>query len=155
MQEFTPLEEPERELERSLNSLTPDAGRMREQEIWYRAGLLAGRKRVNLWRGAAAAIVVMACLAMLARPRPQSVTVEHYVYVARPGPDVAVVENAPATPLLPSSYLALRNAVEAGGWRALGPAARPDAANGAVGQLPLRPIDEAAPAVWAVTQDRG
>jgi hypothetical protein len=153
MSELSPLDPWEKELEQSLRSLTPAAGEMALREVWYGAGLLAARRRVKFWRGVAAAIVVLASIAMFMRPRPQPVTVERYVYVPRPSAELAAVETAPASP--PSSYLALRNAVESGGWRALETAANQDAPVGATGQIPVRPIDEATPGFWAVTNDRG
>lgn len=117
MQEFTPLDEPERELEQSLESLRPEKGAMREQEIWFRAGLLAARRRANFWRGVAAAVIVLASAVALLRPGPRPVTIDHYVYLSMPPADLPVAQASDGAPVVPS-YLVLRNAVETSGWHA-------------------------------------
>jgi hypothetical protein len=155
MQEFTPLDPPERDLEQSLKSLSLEAGKMEEQEIWYRAGLLASRRRINFWRGVAAAVVVLASTAALLRPRPATVTIERFVYLPRSSADVAVAQAATAAPSLPSAYLVLRNAVETDGWRALAPEQRAGVSTPAGQSLTPRPIDESVPTFWESTPNRG
>jgi hypothetical protein len=155
MQELSPLDPWAQELERSLRSLAPATGELSLREAWYRGGLLAARRRVRLWRTAAAAMLFVASGLMLARSRPQPLTVERVVYVPRPTAQVGVVLNTSSPRLLPPSYLALRDAVENDGWRALGSTADQGGIGGAAGQTPVRPIDEASPVFWAITQDRG
>ena len=117
MQEFTPLDGLERELEHSLESLRPERGAMREQAIWYRAGLLTARRRVQFWRGVAAAVIVLGSGIALLRPVPKPVTIDHYVYLANSPADLSVAQTSGEVPIVPS-YLVLRNAVETSGWRA-------------------------------------
>jgi len=117
MQEFTPLDEPERELEHSLESLRPEKGAIREQEIWYRAGLRAARRRVNFWRGVAAAVIVLAAGVALLRPGANPVTIDHYVYLPNSPANLSIAQTSGGAPAVPS-YLVLRNAVETSGWRA-------------------------------------
>lgn len=117
MQEFTPLDESERELEQSLESLRPEKGMMREQEIWFRAGLLAARRRVRFWRSVAAAVVVLASAVALLRPGAKPVTIDHYVYLTNSPADLSVAQASGQAPVVPS-YLVLRNAIETSGWRA-------------------------------------
>jgi hypothetical protein len=155
MQELTPLDPWEKELRESLRSLSPGAGELSLREVWLRAGLLSARHRVRFWRGVAAAVVVIASIALFVRPRPRPTILEHYVYVPRSSVESAALENPPLPPRLPSSYLALRNAVETEGWRALETPAGQETPAGTTSQLPLRPIDEATPAFWAGTQNRG
>ena len=155
MQELTPLDPPERELEQSLESLALATGQMQEQEMGYRAGLRTARRRVNFWRCVAAAVVVLASAIAVVRPRTVAVTVDRYVYLPHPSANAVVAQGATPTPTLPSAYLALRDAVETQGWRALAPAQAMEGPAATGQTLPPRPIDESAPGFWEITRNRG
>ena len=119
MQEFTPLDPTERELEQALGSLRLKT--LAESEIWYQAGLKIGRRRSNIWRSIAAAVVLLAIPAVLWRPKAAPMTVERIVYVpaALPSAPIASAGGTTPTALSGAPYFQLRDAIERDGLKAL------------------------------------
>lgn len=92
MQERTPLDGPEQELERALASLTPAPAGIDAGAFFYQVHLTQERRRANRWRAAAAIAILTAGAALAWRPKPGTVTVDHVVVVR--------VQEKPAAPRL-------------------------------------------------------
>lgn len=100
MQEPTPLDPPEQELEEALASLALSPTGIPADALWYRAGLARERRRANRWRAAAAIAIAGAGAALFWRPKPAIVTVDHVVIVREQmmPPRAPVAPAAPARP---------------------------------------------------------
>ena len=127
MQEPRPLDHGEKELEKALGGLrlapfAPDV-----EQLWYRAGLAAGRRRARIWQAVAAAVALAAAGAVTWRPKPTPVFVDRVVTVRQDVPTEPVraltaAEDAPA-PIVSADYLRLRDAVVQKGLDAVPPMA--------------------------------
>jgi len=82
----------DRELVNVLQQLQPAPMRTSREQIWYRAGLEAGRRRVKVWRGVAAVMMLAAGAAMWARLGARG-TAERPVLVRQEVPVVVGVES--------------------------------------------------------------
>lgn len=104
MQEQSPLDPPERELEEALASLAPSPIGTSADALWGRANLFQERRRASRWRAAAVIAFLAAGAALLWRPKPITMTVDHVVVVRqqeKPAPPAAptpVVANADSGP---------------------------------------------------------
>ncbi|MDB5303229.1 MAG: hypothetical protein JWM97_778 [Phycisphaerales bacterium] len=69
MQEPTPIDAPEDDIEAALRDLklAPLSGGAEEQ-LWYTAGFAAGRRRTRLWQSVAAGLALLTGASMLWRP---------------------------------------------------------------------------------------
>jgi hypothetical protein len=69
MQEPTPIDAPEDDIEAALRDLklAPLSGGAEEQ-LWYTAGFAAGRRRARVWQSAAAGLALLTGASMLWRP---------------------------------------------------------------------------------------
>jgi hypothetical protein len=76
----------------------------------FRAGQMAGRRRLHFWMAAAAVLAVCACLSLASRPKPR--VVERVVFVDRPVEMTQshAVEPAAVAPT-GASYLDVRQAI--------------------------------------------
>jgi hypothetical protein len=81
MQDPTPLDPPEQELEEALGSLVPSPTGISGEALWYRAKLTTERHRANRWRIAAAIATLAAGAAVAWRPKPATVNVDRVVVV--------------------------------------------------------------------------
>jgi hypothetical protein len=122
MSEPQPLDPANRELAEALESLRLAPTQANQRDIWYRAGMEAGRKRTNAWR-MAAAIMTLAAGAMVMHARivgPAVVDRVVYVYPAGAALVHAMYSNdAPLLPNFSAANLRLRNAVLQNGPDAL------------------------------------
>jgi hypothetical protein len=71
----------ERELETTLRMLSPVAPAISRDRLMFHAGRAIGRRSVNLWRSAAAALVVVFGLSLVVRP--DGPVVREIIYVDR------------------------------------------------------------------------
>jgi hypothetical protein len=112
MQEEQPLDPPERELAEALGRLELDPLGSEQRQIWYRAGVEAGRRRVNRWR-AVAAVALAAGVALASARGSRPAPVERIVYVRAPAavpPPVAAGDQlAPSRDA--AAYPRLRDAI--------------------------------------------
>lgn len=92
MQERTPLDGPEQELESALASLSPAPVGIGGDALLSRARIAQERRRANRWRAAAVIAILTAGAALAWRPKPGTVTVDHVVVVR--------VQEKPAAPRL-------------------------------------------------------
>ena len=95
MQEQSPLDPSERELEEALASLAPSPVGLSGNALWDRANLLHERRRANRWRAVAVIAFLAAGAALFWRPKPITRTVD-YVVVERQQEKPAV----PAAPVV-------------------------------------------------------
>jgi hypothetical protein len=120
MQESDFLDPRDAELEAELGRLRPVAVGTSRERVWYEAGLAAGRRRVNVWRGAAAGMAVaLAGVAVLAA-RPAGPDGRDGRVVGR-GTATVAVEKASGEERAAGAYLRLRDAVAGEGLAGLGP----------------------------------
>lgn len=98
MQEQSPLDPPERELEEALASLAPSPVGISGEALWDRATVLHERRRANRWRAAAVIAFLAAGAALLWRPNPVTLTVDHVVVVRQ--------QEKPAGPAAPAPVVA-------------------------------------------------
>jgi len=113
MQEPTPLDPPEQELEEALASLALSPTGIPAESLWYRAALARERRRANRWRAAAAIAIAGAAAVLLWRPKPTTVTVDHVV-VVREQTTPPRAPMAPAAPAPPAESGLARNTESAG-----------------------------------------
>lgn len=156
MQEEQPLDPPERELAEALGRLELEPVRSSPGEIWYRAGLEAGRRRANGWRAVAAAVTVAAGLLLAFVHGRMPATVERVVYVREPAASTGAVAVASWEALRPESstaYARLRDALLREGLRALPPVP----GGGDVGRPAMRGLegDSIAPDPWYLLNEEG
>jgi hypothetical protein len=81
VQEPTPIDPPEQELEEALAALALSPTGIGAETLWYQAGLARERRRASRWRAAAAVAIVAAGAAVFWRTKPASTTVDHVVVV--------------------------------------------------------------------------
>jgi hypothetical protein len=107
-----------RELAEALGGLALAPVRTAPEQMWFAAGVEAGRRRARAWQAAAAGLaVVMSLMATLDRPAAPA---ERVVYVERPTATAAALATAGTIePPSPISQLRLREAVLRGGVSAL------------------------------------
>lgn len=160
MQESGPVNPPKGDLAEALQRLRPTPPRVSLREVWYLAGLEAGRRRAIAWR-AAAAVAVVAAIALAIVRRPAPVTVERIVYVPREAtPFVAVAPEGQMDAASSSSaaYVHLRDALVQYGLSGL-PHSPPGAGDGrpAPRHVPGGPdrIDAFSPGGWYPMNQRG
>lgn len=117
------LNPPEQELADALSRLHPTPARTPMQQVWYRAGLEAGRRRAERWRAMAGAAGVAAVVLLAWGLRPVPAPPERVVYVERAAAPLAVAAVATSDPFPPSElstgYLQLRDALALHGLEAL------------------------------------
>lgn len=160
MQEEQPLDPPERELAEALGRLELGPVGSSPREIWYRAGLEAGRRRASAWRAVAGAVALAACLLLaLILGRPAE-TVERVVYVPRRSPAPAVEMPPPGQETPPKSlngYLRLCDALAQQGLDALpaGPAGGGGDAGDAPSGWPFTPADDLLPRRRDASTEKG
>jgi hypothetical protein len=102
MLESENLNPAERELVEAMQGLQPAPLQTSSREMWYQAGLAAGRRRANGWRAVAAAVTLAATLLVVSSHRTPS-PVERYVYVRTPAASVPVVPAAIDTTSTPTA----------------------------------------------------
>ena len=95
MQDPTPLDPPEQELEDALALLALSPAGIPAEALWYRAGLARERRRANRWRAAAAVTMVAAGASLFWRPKPAPGTIDHVVVVREQTPPIAPVVPSP------------------------------------------------------------
>jgi len=122
VQDSEPANEPLNDLAKNLRSLQPAAVRTSEREIWYQAGVEAGRRRASVWRAAAAALAIVTAGVVVWHARPARAPVEQVVRVSA-APPVAPSQVAAS----PDAYARLRDAILQHGLDGLPP---PDFAAG-------------------------
>lgn len=144
MQERTPLDPPEQELEGALASLAPSLTGISADALWYHARIVSERRRGNHWRAAAAIAILAAGGAFLWRSAPRTVTVDRMVVVRDyQTPAVATFPLKPsislADPLqagsdvrVSTAYLRLRDSLAANGPDSLPATAAGDPTDAAV-----------------------
>ena len=104
------LSKGERELELALARIQPAPTTIDRDKLLFRAGQMAGRRRLRVWMAAAAVLAVCACLSLAIRPKPR--VVERVVFVDRPAEttQARAVEPAGVAPT-GASYLDVRQAI--------------------------------------------
>lgn len=135
MQDPTPLDAPEQELEEALGSLALSPTGIPAESLWYQAGLARERRRANRWRIAAAVALMAAGAAFVWRSKPVSVMVDRVVVVREPaeqparpsGPTVVPAgepeSQSPPNQFASASYLRLRDRVLEEGLKTVPPTA--------------------------------
>ena len=128
MQEPSPLDPPEQELESALASLAPASNGVSADLLWSGARIAIERRRANRWRAAAAIAILTAGAAMFWRPKPLTVTVDRQVVVVReqPRPEIpapAVVasgaDRVNPGAMVSNAYLRLRDSLAQNGLDSL------------------------------------
>ena len=106
MQDPEPVNEPLAELAESLRALKPAPPSTSPREIWYQAGVQAGRRRAGIWRGTSLAFAVTTAGLLTWSLRPAPTPSERIVYVrpAAPPPPPQVAAS-------PDAYAKLRDAI--------------------------------------------
>jgi hypothetical protein len=159
MQERTPLDRPEQELESALASLTPAPVGIGGDVLVYQARLAQERHRANRWRAAAAIAILAAGAALAWRPRPGTVTVDRMVVVQVQGKPAAPRPVTPTSDTEPvgdefaaAAYLRLRDALVQNGPQSL-PATAAGEGNDAAVWRAGSPLDGAVAAeLWPHSQ---
>ncbi|MDB5293530.1 MAG: hypothetical protein JWL69_4771 [Phycisphaerales bacterium] len=172
MQEPTPIDSPDEDIEAALRDLklAPLSGGAEEQ-LWYSAGFAAGRRRARLWQSAAAGFALLAGASMLWRPAQNPTSHEPVVSMHDMHELNRIVSPAlsPIRPRLPAvidttpdapisvAQLRLRDALIEHGADALPATAAGDADSAGQRVWPLSQlaIHAAGPESWNWTSDRG
>lgn len=141
MQDRTPLDPSEQELEGALASLSPAAPAIAVDSLWYEARLTRERARGNRWRAAAAIAIVATGAALFWRPKPLKLTIDRPVIVREQPPQASPA--APPAPLAEAdwpavnagasnAYLRLRDSLAQNGLESLPATAAGDGSDAVV-----------------------
>ncbi|HEY8750384.1 MAG TPA: hypothetical protein VIM11_20540 [Tepidisphaeraceae bacterium] len=129
MQDPETLNPPDFDLPNALRRLQPTAPQSSQRDIWYRAGLAAGRRRVNIWRSAAAAMTLVATL-LLATAHRSSPTAPQQQIAQRQSPSQSAVPDIDqSTTNSTAAYARLRATITRDGFAALS-SSDPPSSNG-------------------------
>lgn len=112
MQEPTPLGRAEQELEEALGGLAPAPAGISSEEVWYRAGLAAGRRRTNAWRAVAVCIAGAAGISILWGPKPVPLPADRIVVMHQtptPPAPATITDRDTGLVVISTPYLRLRD----------------------------------------------
>jgi hypothetical protein len=117
VQDPQPLNDPLGEFVENLRALQPAPARTAERDIWYQAGVKAGRRRTAIWRAASVAFAITTVSLLTWSLRPAAAPLERIVYV-RPDPPQPPPQVAASSS---DSYARLRDAILRNGLDGLPP----------------------------------
>lgn len=122
MQESEPLNSPQGDLAETFGRLKPVPPALSARDVWYQAGLAAGRRPLIAWR-ACAAIAVAAAIALAVVRPPGSSRSDRIVYIPAKATSPAAIAANDQTHEAPSSaaYVRLRDALSQYGLSGLPP----------------------------------
>jgi len=160
MRESGSLNPPKGDLAEALKRLRPAPPRASLHEVWYVAGVEAGRRRAVAWR-AVAAVALAAGIALAIVRRPTPVAVERIVYLPKETTSIVAVapqERMAVEPSSSATYVHLRDALVQYGLSGL-PASLPATGDGRPAPRHAFPgpdgIDAFSPGGWYPMSERG
>jgi hypothetical protein len=119
MQDPETLNQPDFDLPNALRRLQPAAPQSSQRDIWYRAALQAGRRRVNIWRSAAAAMTLTTTLLIASAHRTGPAVPQQQIAQHQSPSQSAVPDIDQSTTNSTAAYARLRAAITRDGFDAL------------------------------------